>query len=172
MLGVGVVIGIVYTVLMQIGKREVTPVVEEFLHLVDRGEYRQAYNSIGDGWRGKQSFEEFCDLHMLVRSSFGALKSLRLTSINVQKNLGEPNIAKTVFSARFAKGPATLTATLRMYSGSWKIEGMHYGSDVLAERLTCPHCGAINAYDANFCSNCGAKIERPREDVVKKRKAA
>ena len=171
-LGVGVVIAVLFVALLARGRAQFTPVLEEFLNLVEQREYDRAYSLLGDDWKEADTPDEFQNFVVLVSDALGTHESVHMMEVSYQKNLGSAPRATAVFSVQFEKAPATLRVTLQKYEDGWRIEGIHYDSDAIVSKFTCPHCGTVNRHDARHCSTCGTKIEPPKGRTTERQREA
>ena len=163
-LGVGIVVALLFIGLMSRGRAEFTPILEEYLVLVEQGKFERAYDSLGDQWKAANAFDEFRDFILLVSDALGDYESAEMTSVHYRNNLGSPAWVVAVFTSTFEKASAKLTVNFQKYGDEWRIEGIDYQSEAIVSKLTCPHCGTVNGFDSFHCSTCGVKIERLKND--------
>ena len=169
-LALGVVISLLFVFLMARGRTEFTPVVESFLARLEEHDFTQAYESLGPLWKDNETFDEFHDFVLFVNDALGAHESLRMTGVHYQNNLGHPPQAIAMFESRFEKAPAVLRVVLHKHDDQWKISGIHFESEVITRKLTCPHCATVNPQKARHCSTCGATIERTRDSAAERQR--
>lgn len=139
------------------GTRSLAPYPEKFLSLVDSGDFKGAYDMVGDGWKKQMTLEQFTEFEKSMKDALGACQSKTMDGVAVNSNNGVTT-ARLVFGANFAKGPAKLTFNMEKQGDEWKIQGLNYQSPLVAQKLTCPHCGAINNPGSKFCASCGKAL--------------
>jgi uncharacterized membrane protein YvbJ len=145
--------------LFQYGNSSVTPVVEEFLKAAEGADYDHAYAMLGDGWKQKITREEFPALFKQVHDTLGSRRSLSMRGIKLQTTTAG-TFARASYAASYDKGEAELNFALEKKDGQWLIAGLLYNSPELIATLKCPNCGAVNSFDAKFCSKCGKPLHQ------------
>jgi hypothetical protein len=122
-----VAVGVVFLiVLFGRGRSDFVPIVDNFLSLVDRRAFDEAYRSIGDEWRMDDTLEEFQDHLLRMHDALGPHQSLTMKSVGYQKTFGAPARVTAVFTGQFEKGEATLRVVLRRYGNEWKVDGLDF----------------------------------------------
>jgi len=119
------------------GTRSLSPYPEKFLTLIDSDDYAGAYAMTGDGWKKQMNLQQFTDFEKAVKGVLGKCTAKTMAGVSVNSNNGVTTAVVT-FSATFEKSPATLTFNMEKQDGEWKIQGLHYGSDLLKNGLPTP----------------------------------
>jgi len=153
---VGILVLVAVFIFMK-GKRDLEPVVGAYLAAVDEGDYDAAWGLVGERWRAAQSREEFTAFEKSVRGALGAFKDRTMTGVHINSN-SSGSTARVVYSGEFEKGAATVTFTMSKAGDRWLIDGVHYGSPLLASLAVCPKCGKRGPPGAKFCPGCGTGL--------------
>jgi hypothetical protein len=140
------------------GKRQVDPVVERFVALLGAGDFRSAYDMTGEGWRGRQDFDQFADFQKKALLVVGDFREKSFGHLNINASSGTGTTAVAVYNARYSNGDVTLTFNLTKKDGAWLIEGQHYASPLFASAVKCPRCGTEVRLEAKFCPQCGGPL--------------
>ena len=140
------------------GRARFGPMCERYLGLVEQGDYRAAYDSLGPQWRKADTFEDYEKFEKAARAKLGACRSRKLTGVDLSARAGRDTYAKVTYDATFENGDGAIVFTILKEEGGWLIEGVHYGSPLLATLLTCASCGAELKGWVKFCPKCGKPV--------------
>jgi len=153
-----VVLGIGACVMMfQYGKKSVVPAADQYLDTVERGDFAQAYELVGDRWRERQSLEELSAFEKGIRDQLGPCPSRRMAGVEMSTT-GEGSLADISYVAECESGRTQITVTLRRSGRSWSVDGVRYGAPPVRDFPVCPSCGVEQPAGSHFCSQCGEAL--------------
>jgi len=156
-LGIGVIgiagIALIIVYLMN-AKSDVDPVVEHYLHTLDKGNYAETYATLGTQFKNSLSASDYAVFASAIHRQLGNYQSKSFRSINTQTNT-QGKFTYMTYLTHFANGDVQAYFTLQQENGEWKIEGVHYTGDLIQKMLTCPHCGKLNSSYGRYCQFCG-----------------
>lgn len=138
---------------------EVEQVVNSFQAQLDAEDYAAAYRTIGPELKAMSSKADFTDIESTILKQLGKLQSKTLQSFNVQESTTGGS-ATIVYHCTYKKGQGQVKYTLSKSTGLWRVIGHHVESSALLKILTCPSCGKVMNDFPQFCSGCGAKLNR------------
>jgi hypothetical protein len=140
------------------GRAQFGPMCEQYLALVEKGDYRAAYDSLGPQWRKGDTFEDYEKFEKAVRVKLGSCRTKKITNVDVSARSGRDTYAQITYDATFENGGGVITFTILKEQGGWLIEGVHYDSPILETLLKCPSCGAPLRGWVKFCPECGKPV--------------
>lgn len=142
------------------GRKELTPVVEEFLTLGEAGRADEAWELVSSAWREQGTVDDLRTLFEHNVEVLGERESLGTPSVNIHWGPGGDH-AEVVYPARYANGPVTVTVSLVEDEDEerWMVQGIDFSSDLFLGRFVCEACGHDNdGRMVRFCGNCGERI--------------
>lgn len=140
---------------------EISMAIDELLNAAAQGDLAKTYPSATTpDFRQITSESQYADLGKMIKAHLGSLQSKNLTTINLRQ-LNAVTQADVIYQAIFARGRATIHATLRRGDGRWLLQSLRVDSPALLKAVAdvpCPHCGEMNVKTARFCAHCGKPL--------------
>lgn len=148
---------------------EISIAVDEVLNAAAEGDIVKTYSTATTPeFRQVTSKAQYADLGKTIEAHLGPLQSKNLATINLRQ-LNAVSQADVIYQATFARGRATIHATLRRGEGRWLLQSLRVDSPALLKTVAdvpCPHCGEMNAKTARFCAHCGKPL--PSDSAAEK----
>lgn len=142
------------------GYQSVSPVTEKFFSCVDTKDFKTAYSMTSSKCKAVMTIDQFTEFEDSMHAILGKYSSASMSSMNLSTINGS-SMGRVVYNAQFANGPATVTFTMETEGGEWKVQGVHYNSDLIQKAMLCPACNKQNATFGKFCSFCGKPMNIP-----------
>ena len=140
---------------------EISMAIDEVLNAAAQGDMVRTYPTATTAeFRQVTSEVQYANLGKMIQAHLGPLQSKNLTTINLRQ-VNAVTQADVVYQATFARGQATIQASLRRGDGRWLLHTLRVDSPALLKEVAdvpCPHCGQKNAETARFCAHCGKPL--------------
>jgi hypothetical protein len=136
------------------GYQSFAPMTDKFLVSVDNDDFKTAYSMAGSKWQAAMNSDQFTEFESSMKMILGKHVSTSMASMNIS-NVNGSSTARVIYNTQFTNGPATLTFSLEEEGGEWKVQGLHYGSELIVKAMICPACKTQHAALSKFCSQCG-----------------
>jgi len=141
------------------GKADIEPVVDAFQKQIDAENYAAAYQAVGPEWKAINTPAQFADFESTIFRQLGKMQSKSLHYFNRQASTNG-GTAYIIYNCVYEKGQGQVKYSLTKSTGSWRIVGHHVESPAMMKVLACPSCNTVMNDFVQFCSACGAKMNR------------
>ena len=138
------------------------PEAEHYLALWNQGQDQEIYGQLASEWKAKDSFEAFEHFIIPMRNLLGPIQSKSKQGFFVNELNGKKT-ARLTYATTFAKGDGFVTLGLEQEDGQWRLLGMNFKSQRLADAQLCPSCHHQNEGLGSICGNCGKPLPMMKE---------